>query len=73
MPKRATRASGAHLQGSDFEDHGPDVEFDPNAKPIWEEFDEVLAAAPKDYLDRLPRDGAQNHDRYIYGVGEDAP
>ncbi len=40
--------------------------FDPNAKPIWQEFDEILSSLPREALDRLPTDGARNHDRYIY-------
>lgn len=37
------------------------------SKPIWEVFDEVAANLPPEVLAKLPTDGAENHDAYIYG------
>ena len=38
------------------------------AKPIWEEFQEALADVPREELEKLPTDGAAQHDHYIYGT-----
>jgi hypothetical protein len=35
---------------------------------IWEVFDEILRDTPQEQLDLLPRDGARQHDHYIYGT-----
>lgn len=37
-------------------------------KPIWEWFIEASLAIPDEELDRLPPDGATQHDHYIYGT-----
>jgi hypothetical protein len=44
-----------------------DVEFVPSARPIWEEFDEILSDVPPDELKCLPSDAAEKHDQYLYG------
>jgi hypothetical protein len=36
-------------------------------KPIWEVFDEITRKVPASELRQLPRDGAEQHDHYIYG------
>lgn|GEM_PF-5298175 len=41
--------------------------FNPKAKPIWEELLEIANSIPEEELDKLPRDGAKNHDKYLYG------
>jgi hypothetical protein len=38
------------------------------AKPIWEQFIEASLTIPDEELDRLPFDGATQHDHYIYGT-----
>ncbi len=38
------------------------------AKPIWEVIDEIMAKVPEEELAKLPRDGAAQHDHYIYGT-----
>ncbi|HUT32809.1 MAG TPA: hypothetical protein VNE39_04975 [Planctomycetota bacterium] len=38
------------------------------AKPIWEVIDEIMADVPEEELAKLPRDGAAEHDHYIYGT-----
>jgi hypothetical protein len=37
------------------------------AKPIWEVFAEILADTPEEEYRKLPTDGAEQHDHYIYG------
>jgi hypothetical protein len=43
------------------------VAFDPSAKPIWEVIEEIGAAVPAGEWARVPADGAQNLDHYLYG------
>ncbi|OYQ67248.1 hypothetical protein B9G53_01835 [Pseudanabaena sp. SR411] len=35
--------------------------------PIWESFTTFAQSLPPEVLDRLPTDGAANHDHYLYG------
>ncbi len=37
------------------------------ARPIGEIIDELMSDVPPEVLDRLPLDGAAQHDHYIYG------
>jgi len=37
-------------------------------KPIWEQFVDAFKDVPKEELNRLPVDGAAQHDHYIYGT-----
>lgn len=37
-------------------------------RPIWEIIDEIRMGIPEDVLDKLPTDGAEQHDHYIYGT-----
>jgi hypothetical protein len=37
-------------------------------KPIWEQFIEAFNDVPDEDLERLPVDGAAQHDHYIYGL-----
>ncbi len=36
-------------------------------RPIWEVIAERARAVPADVVERLPEDGASQHDHYIYG------
>lgn len=47
--------------------HGA-IPFDAQAKPIWEAFAEELADVPPEEWAKLPTDGAERHDEYIYGL-----
>ena len=38
------------------------------SKPIWEQFIEAFKDVPDEELERLPIDGAAQHDHYIYGL-----
>jgi hypothetical protein len=44
------------------------IEYDPNAKPIWEKILEIARELPDDVVAQLPTDGAEQHDHYIYGL-----
>ncbi len=37
-------------------------------RPIGEIIDELMSDVPNDVLDRLPVDGTEQHDHYIYGL-----
>ncbi len=39
-----------------------------NSRPIWELADEIVANIPDEVLDKLPTDGAAQHDHYLYGT-----
>jgi hypothetical protein len=41
---------------------------DQTTKPLWEIADDLLKDVPQEVLDRLPTDGAAQHDHYIYGT-----
>ncbi len=36
-------------------------------KSIWEDIREIAADVPDEVWERLPRDGAEQHDHYLYG------
>jgi hypothetical protein len=38
-----------------------------DARPIWEVITERMSAVPSEVFDRLPTDGASEHDHYLYG------
>ena len=40
----------------------------PAHKPIWEEIEEITADVPDAEFLKLPIDGAEQHDHYIYGT-----
>ena len=45
----------------------------PEHKPIWEEFAEIAASIPDDEWAKLPGNGAEQHDHYIYGTPKRPP
>jgi Arc/MetJ-type ribon-helix-helix transcriptional regulator len=45
----------------------------PPHKPIWEEFEEIAASIPDEEWAKLPVDGAEQHDHYIYGTPKRPP
>jgi len=45
----------------------------PTHKPIWEEFEEIAASIPNEEWAKLPVDGADQHDHYIYGTPKRPP
>lgn len=42
-------------------------------KPIWEKILEMTADIPDEEFDKLPVDGAEQHDHYIYGTPKRPP
>jgi hypothetical protein len=36
-------------------------------RPIWESITERMKAVPAEVFERLPQDGASEHDHYLYG------
>lgn len=49
----------------DLEDSIPASAHDD--RPTWEVIAEIMADVPPDVLAQLPKDGASQHDHYIYG------
>jgi len=37
-------------------------------RPIWEVFEEISRSVPEEELRKLPEDGAEQRDHYIYGT-----
>lgn len=37
-------------------------------KPMWQIAQELMVDVPPEIIARLPRDGAEQHDHYIYGT-----
>ena len=62
-----------HSQQGNGETHGGNANQEVTSpqkavQPIWEQFIEASLAIPDEELDRLPIDGATQHDHYIYGT-----
>ena len=49
------------------------ADADQTRKPIWERILERSAAIPDEEWDKLPVDGAEQHDHYIYGTPKRPP
>lgn len=41
-------------------------------RPIWEAIEEIWRDVPAEELTKLPKDGASQHDHYIYGLPKKA-
>jgi len=37
-------------------------------RPVWQVIEELLRDLPAEDLERMPTDGAEQHDHYIYGT-----
>jgi hypothetical protein len=44
-----------------------------DARPIWEVITERMNAVPSEVFDRLPNDGASEHDHYLLRLAEEKP
>lgn len=42
-------------------------DFDPTARPFWEEVLEIGASVPPEEWEKVPRDLSKNLDHYLYG------
>jgi len=49
----------SHDPSNPLVDREPELPYDAAAKPIWEQFEEVLASIPAAEFARLPVDGAE--------------
>ncbi|GMT49486.1 MAG: hypothetical protein IEMM0008_1025 [bacterium] len=38
------------------------------SRPIWDKISDIMKDLPESELDKLPPDGAEQHDHYIYGI-----
>lgn len=43
-------------------------EFEPSRHTLWEMVKDKVERIPKDVLEKLPTDGSENHDHYLYGT-----
>jgi hypothetical protein len=59
-----------HAHGETDGSHGEETAapHQEHHKPIWEQFAEAFKDVPEEELERLPVDGAAQHDHYIYGL-----
>jgi hypothetical protein len=39
-----------------------------STEPFWKSFTRLVHALPDEVFERLPRDGAGEHDHYLYGA-----
>jgi hypothetical protein len=37
-------------------------------KPIWHRIQDIMSKVPAEELEKLPHDGAEQHDHYLYGT-----
>ena len=44
-----------------------EVSAKPSRKPIWEQIQDLMRDVPPEELAKLPHDGAEEHDHYLYG------
>lgn len=44
------------------------AQAEPPAKTIWEKIREHSQEVPDEVWEKLPRDGAEQHDHYLYGT-----
>jgi Arc/MetJ-type ribon-helix-helix transcriptional regulator len=58
-------------------EHEPDLATTPaimpTCKPIWKEFADIAGSIPDEEWAKLPVDGAEQHDHYIYGKPKRPP
>jgi len=40
----------------------------PSARPFWQMVQDVMKDVPPEVFDKLPTDGAAEHDNYLYGT-----
>ena len=40
-------------------------DYNASAKPIWEQFQDIVSEVARDEFEKIPKDGAEHHDRYI--------
>ena len=71
--KTAVLAARAHAQGLSVQQYVQQVleqDLESEAKPrrhISEVIEEIMSDVPMEVFERLPKDGASEHDHYLYG------
>lgn len=68
----AALATKARAHGLSAEDYARlvlerDLEERPASEPFWKAFTRRVHALPPETFERLPADGASEHDHYLYG------
>jgi hypothetical protein len=64
----ALDALQAHVRAHGAQAGHPAPPAPQTVKPLWEIAADLLKDVPQEVLDRLPTDGAAQHDHYIYGT-----
>jgi antitoxin component of MazEF toxin-antitoxin module len=69
LPAELCRAAGVE-PGADWvaEVQDGQIVLQRPRQPIWEEILDLVKDIPPEELDKLPTDGASQHDHYIYGT-----
>ena len=62
-----------HIRAHGAQAPSPTPSPAPTMKPLWEVAADLLKDVPQEVLDRLPTDGAAQHDHYIYGTPKRVP
>jgi hypothetical protein len=72
---QAVALAVGRLEQSDLERPEPPqpAPLPPGYKPIWEVAREIAATIPDEEWAKLPTDGAEQHDHYIYGTPKRPP
>ena len=47
--------------------------LDGDDRAIWDVIDNVMRHVPEEVLNRIPKDGAEQHDHYLYDSPKKAP
>ena len=71
-PKEAVLRDKARQQGLSAEEYAMqvldrDLEQEQSAEPFWKAFARQAEKLLNEVLERLPNDGASEHDHYLYG------
>lgn len=56
------------VRAKDYLERPMDTPSQTDKKPIWEIFEDFAKSIPEEVLAKVPTDGAEQHDHYIYGT-----
>ena len=68
--ERVRAAVNAYLEESVKKSEPNGVSTTKTVRPIWEVFDDIIKTIPEEEFAKLPKDGAEQHDHYIYGLSK---
>jgi len=69
LPAELCRAAGVEPGGTARVDlENGHIRVEPERKPFWQRILDLTDDIPPEELDKLPTDGASQHDHYIYGT-----